>query len=171
VHCSRPRLLRRGIDAGSDHDLSRGWRATTTRVLPAVESRVKMALFAGCRKPRKNGAGHDLTWRCRRAGDSLQRTRDLKSRMRRTSGSVGGRGERSPWSTRPLLRSHSQLELRGESRHLLDVPRGLPAIVKARLRDILPLVQNLVESTTTLSNLGRLPAWNDSRNSKFLKML
>ena len=39
---------------------------------------------------------------------------------------------------------------------LLDFPRWLPAILKARLRDILPLVRKSLVETTWLSNLGRL---------------
>lgn len=39
---------------------------------------------------------------------------------------------------------------------LLDLPRWLPAILKARLRDILPLVRKSLVETTWLSNLGRL---------------
>lgn len=39
---------------------------------------------------------------------------------------------------------------------LLDFPRWLPAILKARLRDIMPLVRKSLVETTWLSNLGRL---------------
>lgn len=39
---------------------------------------------------------------------------------------------------------------------LLDLPRWLPAILKARLRDILPLVRKSLVETTWVSNLGRL---------------
>ncbi len=39
---------------------------------------------------------------------------------------------------------------------LLDLPRWMPAILKARLRDILPMVRKSLVETTWLSNLGRL---------------
>lgn len=54
---------------------------------------------------------------------------------------------------------------------LLDFPRWLPAILKARLRDILPLVRKSLVETTWLSNLGRLAEAPDMGDAGVVKSL
>lgn len=54
---------------------------------------------------------------------------------------------------------------------LLDMPRWLPAILKARLRDILPLVRRNLVETTWLSNLGRLAEAPDMGDAGTVKAL
>lgn len=62
-------------------------------------------------------------------------------------------------ATRAITTQTQQLKQAGSAGtliDLLDLPRWLPAILKARLRDILPLVRKSLVETTWLSNLGRL---------------